>query len=36
MPFQLFAQDITTIDPFTIKDIPVVETVIGGESVYPG
>ena len=32
----VLAEDITSVDPYTIKDIPIVETVIGGETAYQG
>ena len=32
----ILAEDITSVDPLSIKDIRVVETVIGGERVYEG
>ncbi len=32
----VLAQDITSVEPTTIKDIPIVETIIGGKTVYGG
>ena len=32
----VLAEDITSVEPSTIKDIPIVETVIGGETAYEG
>ena len=32
----VLAQDITSVEPSTIKDIPIVETVIDGKTVYRG
>ena len=32
----VLGQDITAVDPFSIIDIPIVETVIGGKTVYEG
>ena len=32
----VLAQDPTEIDPFAIKDIPIVQTIVGGETVYEG
>ena len=32
----VLAEDITSVDPYTIKDIPIVETVIDGEIAYQG
>ena len=32
--FTVLGQDPTTVDPFTIKDIPIEMTVVGGETIY--
>ncbi len=32
----VLGEDISSVDPHTIKDIPVVETIIGGKTVYEG
>ena len=32
----VLAEDIASVDPFAIKDIPIVETVVDGKSVYEG
>ena len=32
----VLGQDPTTVDPFSIKDIPIEMTMVGGESVYEG
>ena len=29
-------EDPTQVDPLTIKDIPVMQTIVGGETVYGG
>ena len=34
--FVILDKDITQVDPFEIKDIKVVKTVIGGTTVYEG
>ena len=34
--FVVLDEDITQVDPFAIKDIKVVKTVIGGKTVYEG
>ena len=32
----VLGQDLNTVDPFSIKDIPIEMTMVGGESVYEG
>ena len=34
--FVVLDKDITKVDPFEIKDIKIVQTVIGGKAVYEG
>ena len=34
--FVVLDQDITKVDPFEIKDIKIVQTVIGGKTVHEG
>jgi len=34
--FVVLDKDITKVDPFEIKDIKIVKTVIGGNTVYEG
>ena len=32
----VLGEDPTAVDPLTIKDIPVLQTIVGGETVYGG
>ena len=32
----VLGEDPTQVDPLTIKDIPVMQTIVGGETVYGG
>ena len=32
----VLGEDPTTVDPLTIKDISVLQTIVGGETVYGG